>query len=102
MSTLNGPNEEAPVFPPTPARSGTPDWDSYILASVAYKVSTGRARAITAVNRELVATDSAVGKKLPGREPSEGWSAGMVLRLTADLKDRFLDARGSHPATSAT
>ncbi|ALO65798.1 hypothetical protein AS189_03955 [Arthrobacter alpinus] len=97
MSTFSDPNEDAPAFPPTPARSGMPKWYPEMLASVADKVSTGRVRAVAAVNRELVATYWAVGKELLTRETSEGWGAKVVLRLSTDLKERFPDAQGFSP-----
>lgn len=97
MSTFSDPNEEAPAFPPTPARSGMPKWYPDTLASVADKVTTGRIRAVAAVNRELIATYWAVGKELLTRETSEGRGAKVVLRLSTDLKERFPEAQGFSP-----
>lgn len=99
MSKHSDTNEEAPAFPPTPARSGMPDWYPDMLASVADKVSTGRVRAVAAVNQELVATYWAVGKEILERQSQEGWGAKVIDRLSADLRDKFPDARGLSPRT---
>lgn len=97
MSKLSISNEHDPAFPPTPARSATPDWYSEMLASVSVKVPAGRTRAISAVNQALVATYWAVGKELLVREASDGWGAKVVLRLASDLKERFPESRGFSP-----
>lgn len=97
MSTPNDPLEEAPAFPPTPARSEMPNWYPDMLASVSDKISTGHIRAITAVNQQLVATYWAIGNELLLREAADGWGAKVVLSLAADLKERFPDARGFSP-----
>ncbi|PYI69592.1 DUF1016 domain-containing protein [Arthrobacter livingstonensis] len=99
MSTLNSPNEHDASFPAPPARSGMPDWYPEMLASVSDKVSTGRVRAVTAVNQELVATYWAIGREILGRQGQEGWGAKVIDRLSADLRDKFPDARGLSPRT---
>lgn len=97
MSTFSDPNEEDPAFPPTPARSGMPDWYPDMLASVADRVSTGRVRAVAAVNQELVATYWAVGKEILERQSQEGWGAKVIDRLSADLRDKFPGLKGFSP-----
>lgn len=99
MSTQNDPNDDSAAFPAVPARSGMPDWYPDMLASVADKVSTGRVRAVAAVNQELVATYWAVGKEILDRQSQEGWGAKVIDRLSADLRDKFPDARGLSPRT---
>ncbi|AIY01974.1 hypothetical protein ART_2375 [Arthrobacter sp. PAMC 25486] len=97
MSTHNDPTEEVPAFPPVPARSLMPAWYPDMLASVADKVSTGRVRAVAAVNQELVATYWAVGKEILERQGLEGWGTKVIDRLAADLRERFPDSRGFSP-----
>lgn len=99
MSTFSDPNEDVPAFPPTPARSGMPKWYPDMLASVSETVSTGRVRAITAVNQELVATYWAVGREILTRQSQEGWGTKVIDRLSADLRDKFPNTRGFSPRT---
>ena len=102
----NDPIEEAPAVPPTPARSpsapaparsGTPGWYPNMLASVADMVSTGRVRAVEAVNQELAATDWAVGKEPLVREASAGRGTRVVLRLSSDPTEQFPGMMGYSP-----
>jgi predicted nuclease of restriction endonuclease-like (RecB) superfamily len=94
MANVNDPDNEDPAFPGTPARSGMPAWYPEMLAAVADKVSSGRVRAITAVNHELVATYWAVGKEILDRQSQEGWGAKVIDRLSADLRDKFPGLKG--------
>ncbi|WP_449374008.1 DUF1016 N-terminal domain-containing protein [Arthrobacter psychrolactophilus] len=68
-----------------------------MLASVADKVSTGRVRAIAAVNQELVATYWAVGKEILERQSQEGWGAKVIDRLSVDLRVKYPGMKGFSP-----
>lgn len=97
---VNNPHDiEAPgaSFPTTPARGAMPDWYPGLLDAVAGHVFAGRARAFSAANQELVATYWAIGKDLLEREGLEGWGAKVVLRLSADLREKIPGARGFSP-----
>lgn len=71
-----------------------PDWYPEFLAAVSDRVSAGRRRAVAAANTELVATYWSVGREILARQDAEGWGARVVDRLSADLRERFPDAKG--------
>lgn len=84
-------------FPATPTGSSMPEWYPELLASVTRQVSTGRSKAISAANRELLASYWAVGCELVLRETQEGWGAKIVTRLSANVRSAFPDATGFSP-----
>jgi len=84
-------------FPAPPAKSALPDWYPALLDAVADCVQTGRRRAVAAVNQELVGTYWAVGNEILARQHAEGWGARVIDRLSADLRERFPDAKGFSP-----
>ncbi|GAB3253901.1 hypothetical protein GCM10027562_14930 [Arthrobacter pigmenti] len=84
-------------FPSVPSRASMPEWYPELLESVSSRVAKGRSKAITAVNQELVATYWAIGQDLIERESLEGWGSKVVTRLSADVRERFPDARGFSP-----
>lgn len=74
-----------------------PDWYPDLLSDVSGRVTTGRRAAVTAVNRELLLTYWAVGRDILARQAMQGWGAKVIDRLSADLRNRFPDARGFSP-----
>lgn len=74
-----------------------PGWYGDLFDSVAGRIDVGRRRAIAAVNSELVATYWAIGRDILDRQDEEGWGAKVIDRLSADLRQRFPDARGYSP-----
>ncbi|OMH23474.1 hypothetical protein BKD30_12315 [Tersicoccus phoenicis] len=84
----------AASFPSTPARSAMPSWYPELLTSVVQRVSSGQRRAVTAVNREVLATYWAIGREILNRQDQEGWGTRVIDRLAADIRDQFPDARG--------
>ena len=84
-------------FPGTPARSTMPGWYPELLASVAEHVSTGHRRAVAAANAELLRSYWAIGNEILARQDAEGYGTKVIDRLSADLKERFPDARGYSP-----
>lgn len=71
-----------------------PDWYPEFLSAVSDRISLGRRRAVTAANTELVLTYRAVGNEILARQDAEGWGARVIDRLSADLLERFPDAKG--------
>jgi predicted nuclease of restriction endonuclease-like (RecB) superfamily len=84
-------------FPGTPAASSMPEWYPALLASVTRQVNTGRSKAISAANRELLASYWAIGRELAQRESEQGWGARVVTRLSADVRSAFPGATGFSP-----
>ncbi len=89
-------NDDA-QFPAVAAAPTMPDWYPELLASVAGRVSIGRQHAVAAVNQELVTTYWAIGRDILDRQSEQGWGAKVIDRLSADLRERFPDARGYSP-----
>ncbi len=84
-------------FPVPPAPGSVPGWYPELLASVSTRVAGGQRSAIAAANRELVATYWAIGADILARQGDQGWGARIIDRLSADLRERFPDARGYSP-----
>jgi len=84
-------------LPAPSSKSAVPDWYPGLLDAVANCVRTGRQRAITAANQELVATYWAVGSEILARQDAEGWGARVIDRLSADLRKRFPRTSGFSP-----
>lgn len=84
-------------FPATSALSSMPEWYPELLASVTRQVSNGRSKAISAANRELLASYWAIGRELLQRETQEVWGTKVVTRLSADVRSAFPDATGFSP-----
>lgn len=90
-------NNDQVRFPAVRANATVPDWYPELLGAVAEHVQAGRQRAVVAANQELVATYWQVGSEIVARMELEGWGARVVDRLSADLRERFPDAKGFSP-----
>lgn len=84
-------------FASTQPLSNVPSWYPEFLESVSEKVRAGHARTVSAANRELVATYWDIGRDIHDRQASEGWGSKVIVRLSADLRDRFPEGRGFSP-----
>src|SRR5664279_5193039 len=92
-----GRRQEDVSFPVAPSTRSMPAWYPDLLASVSDHIETGRPRAISAANREMLATYWAIGNDILARQKQEGWGARVIDRLSADLRERFPDAKGYSP-----
>ena len=84
-------------FPGVLGRGVMPDWYGGLLDDVSARIGLGRQRAVHAANTELLTTYWEVGHAILQRQSAEGWGAKVIDRLSADLKERFPDARGFSP-----
>lgn len=91
-----GPSSDA-RFPVPPSRTTVPDWYPELLDAVVECVRTGRQRAVSAANRELVSTYWAVGAEILARQHAEGWGARVIDPLAVDLRERFPGTSGFSP-----
>ncbi|MFC5934728.1 MULTISPECIES: PDDEXK nuclease domain-containing protein [Mycobacterium avium complex (MAC)] len=60
-------------------------------------MQTGRQRAVSAANQQLISTYWAVGAAILGRQHAEGWGARVIDRLAADLREHFPGTSGFSP-----
>jgi len=74
-----------------------PGWYPALLASVSGDVTTRHRRAVAAANAELQASYWSVGREILDRQDEEGYGTKVIGRLSADLKNRFPEARGYSP-----
>lgn len=88
------PNAE---FPATPARASLPTWYTELLNSVAGHIGTGQQRALRAANTEAMVSYWSIGHEILARQGAEGYGARVIDRLSADLRERFPEARGFSP-----
>lgn len=84
-------------FESTPAKPSLPDWYPELLACVSKEVSSGRSRAISAANREMLLSYWSIGSELAKRESAQGWGSRVVTRLSADVRLAFPEASGFSP-----
>jgi len=82
----------APAALPAPA--GYSDW----LADVKERVRTTQFRAARAANTEVLRLYWSVGHDILERQQRDGWGAGVVERLSRDMRAEFPDQRGWSPA----
>jgi predicted nuclease of restriction endonuclease-like (RecB) superfamily len=68
-----------------------------LLASLKNQIRTARVRAALAVNRELVLLYWHIGTEILTRQRQEGWGAGVIEGLAADLRTEFPDMHGLSP-----
>ncbi len=81
-------------FPSVPAASTMPGWYPALLASVSDHITTGHRRAVAAANAELLAAYWSIGREILDRQHEEVYGTKVIDRLSADLKQRFPEARG--------
>ncbi|HEY5848229.1 MAG TPA: PDDEXK nuclease domain-containing protein [Microlunatus sp.] len=74
-----------------------PTWYPELLDSIAGRITTGRQRATARVNAELIGTYWAIGRDILDRQEQEGYGTKVIDRLSADLRERFPDAKGYSP-----
>jgi len=89
--------EPASRFPDVPAAAAMPGRYPALLASVAGKVIIGLRRAAAAANAGLLASYWSIGREIPDRQHKQGYGTKVIDRLSADLKNRFPEARGYSP-----
>jgi predicted nuclease of restriction endonuclease-like (RecB) superfamily len=89
--------DPAVAFRGTPPASALPGWYPELLASVTEHVSLGHRRAVAAANTELLAAYWAIGRTILERQHEEGYGTKVIDRLSADLRERFPDARSYSP-----
>ena len=71
-----------------------PDGYKDLLARVKADVQGTRLRAARAVNTELIGLYWRIGKLILDRQGQQGWGAGVIDRLAADLRRELGDQRG--------
>jgi hypothetical protein len=89
-------------FPVPPTRAAVPDWYPELLDAVAERVRTGRQRAVSAANQELVSTYWAVGAEILARQQAEGWGARASTGSRPTCVNDSRMPRDSRRATSST
>lgn len=76
------------------ARNRTPSGYAAWLADVKVRIHTARQRATLAVNRELLALYWRIGRDILVRQRRAGWGAGIVGRVSTDLRAAFPELKG--------
>lgn len=74
-----------------------PEWYPELFASVSRQVHSGRFRAVSAANREMLLSYWAIGSELVRRESEQGWGSKVVTRLASDIRGAFPEAKGFSP-----
>ena len=69
------------------------DYEEF-LGALKERVRSAQVRAAVAVNRELVLLYWGIGRDILTRRQELGWGAGVIERLSADLRREFPEMRG--------
>ncbi len=65
-----------------------------LLADIRSRIELAQARAVLAVNGELIRLYWQVGRLLDERQAQEGWGAGVIPRLARDLLNELPEVKG--------
>jgi predicted nuclease of restriction endonuclease-like (RecB) superfamily len=65
-----------------------------LLGEIKTRVRAGQQRAALAANAELIALYWDIGRMIAARQKEEGWGAGVIPRLAADLKNELPEEKG--------
>lgn len=88
---------EGASFPLPPRKGALPADYAGVLAELKQRVGSAQARAVLAVNRELVTLYWHVGRTIAERQAAAGWGSAVVERLAYDLRAAFPDLAGFSP-----
>ncbi len=65
-----------------------------LLSDIKQRVRHAQTRAVLAVNAELIRLDWDIGALIDSRQTQEGWGAGVIPRLAADLHNELSEEKG--------
>ncbi len=65
-----------------------------LLAELKGRVQTAQLQAVTTVNTELLRLYWQMGSTIARAQDDQGWGAGVIPKLAADLREAFPDAKG--------
>lgn len=65
-----------------------------LLREIKTRVRTGQHRAALSANAEMIAMYWDIGRMIAARQKEEGWGAGVIPRLAADLKNELPEEKG--------
>ena len=79
---------------PAPTRDQLPAGYAAFFAELSARFRAAQLKAAVAVNRELIALYWDLGRDIVARQEREGWGAGVIARLSADLRREFPSTHG--------
>ena len=65
-----------------------------LIGEIKTRVRTGQHRAAMSANAEMISTYWDIGRMIAARQEKEGWGAGVIPRLAADLKNELSEEKG--------
>lgn len=65
-----------------------------LLGEIKTRVQQAQHRAVLSANAELIAMYWDIGRMIAARQKAEGWGAGVIPRLAADLKNELPEEKG--------
>ena len=65
-----------------------------LLADIKTRIQAAQARAVLAVNAELIRLYWEIGRMLDARQAIEGWGAAVIPRLARDLRNELPEVKG--------
>jgi predicted nuclease of restriction endonuclease-like (RecB) superfamily len=69
------------------------DYQDY-LAQLKERIRSAQAKAVFAVNRELISLYWQIGRDILQRQTQQGWGAKVIDQLARDLKQEFPEVKG--------
>lgn len=85
------------AFPFAPPRAGLPASYGKVLTQLKARIEQARLSTVMAANSALILLYWEIGRVILERQNKEGWGAGVIDRLAADLSDAYPDMRGFSP-----
>jgi len=65
-----------------------------LLGQIKQRIRQGQARAVMAANAEMIDTYWDVGRMIIDRQKLEGWGAGVIPRLSRDIRNELPEVKG--------
>jgi len=76
------------------AKLTVPDGYTEWLTQLKGDIRQAQARAIVAVNTEMITLYWRIGRDIIDRQTTQGWGKGIIPKLAADLRAEFPDVKG--------
>ena len=84
-------------LPPSPAGRAERQRYARLLADIKTKIQSAQARALSAVNAQLIHLYWECGRLLDERQTAQGWGAAVIPQLAKDIRNELPEVKGFSP-----
>lgn len=92
-----GKAREGASFPVPPSQAGLPRDYAETLTEIKQRIQQERLRVVLAANSAMVLLYWDIGRMILDRQQRAGWGARVIDRLSADLREAFVEMKGFSP-----